>query len=185
MLRLPMVPRDRHRVAARSRRLGALGAVLARTSGTTLSDLLSDLVWSRIGAAQDGRYVLDEAGVETACGGFAATLRDIALIGEMLRCGGALDGTQIVPEAVVRSLTTVPDGATARVRLPRASASSPATMSYRDGTVGAEALRRCARRRAASASAMTAKAGFQRSHCSASRASSVFAVRATTRKRSG
>lgn len=110
----------------------ALGAVLARISGTTLSDLLSDLVWSRIGAAQDGRYVLDEAGVETACGGFAATLRDIALIGETMRCGGALDGAQIVPEAVVGSLTTVPDGATARVRLPRASASSPATMSYRD-----------------------------------------------------
>ncbi|WP_370181735.1 serine hydrolase domain-containing protein [Rhodococcus wratislaviensis] len=110
----------------------AMGALISRVTGATVSDLMSELIWSKIGADEDARYILDAAGVETACGGYAATLRDIARVGEMLRCGGSLGDRQIVPESVVRAISTVPEGATAQVRLPRAAANSPATMSYRD-----------------------------------------------------
>ncbi|MFJ9367624.1 serine hydrolase domain-containing protein [Nocardia sp. NPDC101769] len=110
----------------------ALAEVLRRITGLSTAQLLSDLIWSKIGAAEDGCYMLDSAGNEMACGGFAATAMDIARLGEMLRCEGAIGGRQIVPGDVVASLGRIPDGATARVQLPRASADAPGQLSYRD-----------------------------------------------------
>jgi CubicO group peptidase (beta-lactamase class C family) len=67
-----------------------------------------------------------------ACGGFAATAVDGARVGEMLRCGGAVEGRQVVPEAVARSITAVPDGPTRRVRLPRDPVDTPPRLGYHD-----------------------------------------------------
>ncbi|WP_410877151.1 hypothetical protein [Nocardia sp. A7] len=71
-------------------------------------------VLRRIGAAEDGYYVLDTAGNEMACGGFAATAMDAARLGEILRCGGALGDRQVFPESVVASTASTcssrPDG---------------------------------------------------------------------------
>ncbi|WP_405145752.1 beta-lactamase family protein [Nocardia salmonicida] len=106
--------------------------VLRRITGVSTAELLSELVWSRIGAAEDGYYVLDPAGAEMACGGFAATAMDAARLGEILRCGGALGDQQVFPEAVVRSITDVPDGPTRRVRLPRDASGNPPQLGYHD-----------------------------------------------------
>lgn len=106
--------------------------VLRRITGVSTAELLSELVWSRIGAAEDGYYVLDPAGNEMACGGFAATAMDLARIGEILRCGGALGDRQVFPESVVRSITEVPAGPTERVRLPRDTSDAPPRLSYHD-----------------------------------------------------
>ncbi|MCL3992088.1 serine hydrolase domain-containing protein [Streptomyces lavenduligriseus] len=111
----------------------ALAEVLRRVTGVSTSALLGELVWSRIGAEEDAYYVLDGEGVEAACGGFSATARDVARLGEMLRCGGAVGGRQVVPEEVVTSLTAaVPDGYPRRVRFPAAPPTAPATLSYHD-----------------------------------------------------
>ncbi|MET8899630.1 serine hydrolase [Streptomyces sp. NPDC004538] len=110
----------------------ALAEVLRRVTGSSTSALLSEVVWSRIGAEEDAYYVLDGDGVEAACGGFSATARDVARLGEMLRCGGAVGGRQVVPEQVVRSITVAPDGYPRRVRFPAAPPTSPATFSYHD-----------------------------------------------------
>ncbi|MEU6456699.1 serine hydrolase [Streptomyces sp. NPDC047065] len=110
----------------------ALAEVLRRVTGSSTSALLSEVVWSRIGAEEDAYYVLDGDGVEAACGGFSATARDVARVGEMLRCGGAVGGRQVVPEQVVRSITVAPDGYPRRVRFPAAPPTSPATLSYHD-----------------------------------------------------
>ncbi|MEW2454226.1 serine hydrolase domain-containing protein [Streptomyces albus] len=111
----------------------ALAEVLRRVTGTTTSALLSEMIWSRIGAEEDAYYLLDADGVEAACGGFSATARDLARFGEMIRLGGALNGRQIVPEAVASTIVSgVPDGYPRRVRLPAAPPSAPATLSYHD-----------------------------------------------------
>ncbi|MEU4317769.1 serine hydrolase [Nocardia fluminea] len=106
--------------------------VLRRITGVSTAELLSELVWSRIGAAEDGYYVLDAAGNEMACGGFAATAMDAARLGEILRCGGALGDRQVLPESVVHSITDIPDGPTRRVRLPRDTSGNPPQLSYHD-----------------------------------------------------
>lgn len=82
---------------------------------------------------EDAYYTLDSQGVEAACGGFSATLRDIARLGEMIRCGGAVGDRQIIPSAIASTIATgVPDGYPKRVRFPAAPATTPATLSYHD-----------------------------------------------------
>ncbi|MGX1128546.1 CubicO group peptidase (beta-lactamase class C family) [Streptomyces glaucescens] len=111
----------------------ALAEVLRRITGLTTSDLLSDLLWARLGAEEDAYYVLDSEGVEAACGGFSATARDVARIGELLRCGGAVGNRQVIPEEVAATIVSgVPDGYPRRVRFPAAPPNSPADLSYHD-----------------------------------------------------
>ncbi|WP_234309287.1 hypothetical protein [Streptomyces sp. NRRL F-5193] len=76
---------------------------------------------------------LDADGSEAAAGGFSATARDLARLGEMIRCDGATGGRQIVPEAVAGTIVSgVPDGYPRRVRFPAAPPDAPATLSYHD-----------------------------------------------------
>ncbi|MFI6648894.1 serine hydrolase, partial [Streptomyces sp. NPDC050529] len=104
----------------------ALAEVLRRVTGTTTSALLSEMIWSRIGAEEDAYYLLDSEGSEAACGGFSATARDLARLGEMIRCGGAIGDRQIVPEAVASTIVSgVPDGYAHRVRFPAAPPRRP------------------------------------------------------------
>lgn len=112
----------------------SIAEAMRRVSGTTTADLLGERLWSQIGAAEDGSYMLDSAGTEMACGGFSATIRDIVRIGEMLRCGGAVGSRQVVPESVVRGITDVPDGPPSDVlaRGQAAGASRPPAMGYHD-----------------------------------------------------
>jgi CubicO group peptidase (beta-lactamase class C family) len=111
----------------------ALAEVLRRVTGLSTSALLSEILWSKLGAAEDAYYILDPEGVEAACGGFSATARDVARIGELLRCGGAVGERQVIPEQVAMTITSgVPDGYPSRVRFPAAPADSPATLSYHD-----------------------------------------------------
>ncbi|AJP05042.1 amide hydrolase [Streptomyces cyaneogriseus subsp. noncyanogenus] len=111
----------------------ALAEVLRRITGLSTSALLSEVLWSRLGAEEDAYYVLDAEGVEAACGGFSATARDVARIGELLRCGGAVGDRQVVPEEVAATIATgVPDGFPRRVRFPAAPPDSPADLSYHD-----------------------------------------------------
>ncbi|TDT40021.1 hypothetical protein EV562_103393 [Streptomyces sp. BK208] len=111
----------------------ALAEVLRRVTGLTTSALLGEMIWSKIGAEEDAYYVLDGEGVEAACGGFSATARDVARLGEMLRCGGAVGARQVVPEEVATTIADgVPEGHPRRVRFPAARPDSPATLSYHD-----------------------------------------------------
>ena len=75
-----------------------LGWVAERASGLRMPDLLSTLIWSRIGAEQDMDAAVDPAGAVFHDGGLAATLRDLGRFGQLLLDGGinAL-GEQVVP----------------------------------------------------------------------------------------
>ena len=81
-----------------------LAWVLHRVTGTSLTQLVSEHVWQRLGMEQDGYYTIDSHGSEFGGGGLNATLRDIARFGEMMRLGGSLDGKEIVPGSVVSDI---------------------------------------------------------------------------------
>jgi CubicO group peptidase (beta-lactamase class C family) len=81
-----------------------LGWILRRVTGLSLSDLLAQRIWSRLGVEQDGYFLVDSAGTEGAGGGLNVTLRDLARFGECMRQGGAFNGQQIVPERVVADI---------------------------------------------------------------------------------
>ena len=78
-----------------------LGAILRRTSGTSLGDLLSARVFSRLGAEHDAFFTIDPTGAEFAGAGLNLTLRDLARYGEMIRLDGRYNGQQIVPKVVI------------------------------------------------------------------------------------
>lgn len=79
----------------------ALGWIIARTTGRSVADLLSERIWSRIGAEREAFYTVDSIGTPFAGGGFNATLRDMARLGQMMLDEGQSGGEQIVPQAAI------------------------------------------------------------------------------------
>ncbi|MDW5443192.1 serine hydrolase [Polaromonas sp. SM01] len=82
----------------------ALGWVIARATGRTVAQLLSERIWQRLGAEQDGYYTVDSIGTPFAGGGMNAGLRDLARFGEMLRNDGVFNGQQILPKAAIADI---------------------------------------------------------------------------------
>lgn len=78
-----------------------LGWLIGRVTGQSVSDLLSQRIWSRLGVEQDAYMLIDSTGTEFAGGGFNPTLRDLARFGEMMRLDGQFNGQQILPKAVI------------------------------------------------------------------------------------
>ena len=75
-----------------------LGWVAERVSGVRMPELLSSLIWSRIGAEQDMDAAVDPAGAVFHDGGLAATLRDLGRFGQLLLDGGRnAAGEQVIP----------------------------------------------------------------------------------------
>lgn len=81
-----------------------LGWLISRVAGQPLARVLGERIWSRLGAEQDAAFAVDGQGAEFAGGGLCTGLRDLARLGEMMRLGGAFNGAQIVPEAVVADI---------------------------------------------------------------------------------
>ena len=79
----------------------ALGWILARVTGRSVADLLSERIWRCLGAEQDAYFTVDSIGTPFAGGGLNTGLRDLARFGEMIRNGGAFNGQQILPKAAI------------------------------------------------------------------------------------
>ncbi|MBO0936391.1 serine hydrolase [Fibrella sp. HMF5335] len=79
----------------------ALGWLVARTSGKSVVDLLSDRIWSKLGMEQAGYCQVDALGTPFAGGGFNAGLRDLARFGELIRNRGNYQGQQLIPAAAI------------------------------------------------------------------------------------
>jgi CubicO group peptidase (beta-lactamase class C family) len=79
-----------------------LGWVLERAAGTPYPQLVSEALWSRMGAAHDAFITVDEAGTGYACAGIGMTLRDLARFGRLILDGGSYDGSQVIPEEWIK-----------------------------------------------------------------------------------
>ena len=78
-----------------------LAWIIERATGSKLTEILSDRLWSQLGAENDALYTVDDAGTATANGGFSVSLRDFGRFGQMLLQNGFYNGRQIVPAKVV------------------------------------------------------------------------------------
>ncbi|RIX85352.1 class C beta-lactamase-related serine hydrolase [Acidovorax cavernicola] len=81
-----------------------LGWVIARATGRTVAQLLSERIWRHLGAEQDAYFTVDSIGTPFAGGGLNTGLRDLARFGEMLRNDGRVRGVQVVPRAAVEDI---------------------------------------------------------------------------------
>ena len=98
-----VLPEGRHGAAFGYKTVNsdALGWVIARVTGRNVAELLSERIWSRLGAEQDAYLTVDATGTPFAGGGLNTGLRDLARFGEMLRQNGRFNSQQIIPKAVV------------------------------------------------------------------------------------
>jgi hypothetical protein len=78
-----------------------VGWLIARVTGQSPAEVLSERLWSRIGAEEDAFLQVDSGGTPLVGTSLNARLRDLARFGEAMRLGGRFDGQQIVPKAVV------------------------------------------------------------------------------------
>jgi len=82
----------------------ALGWILSRITGKDLAQLLSERIWRRMGAEQDGYVTVDAKGTPFAGGGLSAGMRDLGRIGQLMLNGGTINGQRLFPEEVVENI---------------------------------------------------------------------------------
>ncbi|HEU5267862.1 MAG TPA: serine hydrolase [Jatrophihabitans sp.] len=84
-----------------------LGWVCEAATGTRMPELMSEVLWSRLGAEFDANIGIDSVGTGLFDGGISAALRDLARVGALvLRDGVALAGEQVVPAAWIADTLT-------------------------------------------------------------------------------
>lgn len=84
----------------------ALGSLLVRATGRSITDFMQEHLYEPLGMEDDGFWLLDATGREMAFGGVNLTARDFAKLGELYRRGGEWHGRQVVPaEWVAASIT--------------------------------------------------------------------------------
>jgi CubicO group peptidase (beta-lactamase class C family) len=76
---------------------------IERATKQSLSELVSELIWQKIGAEHYAFFTVDKAATAVASGGFNATLRDFARFGLMMQNNGIAGDTRVVSENWVDS----------------------------------------------------------------------------------
>ena len=82
----------------------ALAWIIARASGKSFVEHLSERIWKPLGMEQEGDMMVDSVGTPLAAGGLNLGLRDAARFGQMMLQNGQYGGEQIIPEAAVASI---------------------------------------------------------------------------------
>ena len=88
-----------------------LGWVIERASGRRYADLVSELLWRPMGAERSAYITVDRLGAPRAAGGFCATARDLARVGQLLVDGGTCDGRQVLSPRWIEDLADGGDAA--------------------------------------------------------------------------
>ena len=94
----------------RSIETDVIAHAMERVSGRRLAQLISDELWSKIGAEHDSYFTVDSSGYALACGGFNATLRDYARFGLLHLNNGKCAEQQVVPHEWIQDIRNGPHG---------------------------------------------------------------------------
>jgi len=81
-----------------------LAWLIKRLLGKSLSEIMCERIWSRLGAERDAFWIVDPTAAETAGSGLLTTLPDMARFGQMLLQNGAYNGQRILPTEVVSDI---------------------------------------------------------------------------------
>ena len=82
----------------------ALGWIISRVTDMEVTELISERLWSRMGAEQDAYMTVDGRGVPFAGGGLSAGLRDLGRIGLLMLNEGEMNGERLFPAEVVANI---------------------------------------------------------------------------------
>lgn len=82
----------------------AIGWIISRVTGKDLTGLLSERIWRRMGAEQDGYMTVDAKGTPFAGGGLSAGLRDLGRLGLLMLNNGVMHDQRLFPKQVVDNI---------------------------------------------------------------------------------
>lgn len=82
-----------------------LGWAMERATGRPYAELMSELIWRPMGAEQAAAIITDREGSPWCSGGFNATARDFARVGDLMINGGQRDGHEILPKAWIDDIS--------------------------------------------------------------------------------
>jgi len=103
ILSLPKIREHGEIFKYRSVETDVVAWAIERATDKSLSELVGELVWQKIGAEHDAFFTVDKAATAIASGGFNATLRDYARFGLMMQKNGLVDDTRVVSKHWVDS----------------------------------------------------------------------------------
>lgn len=83
-----------------------LGMILVKATGQSITEYMSEKLWSPMGATSDAYWIVDNSEMEFVLGGLNATARDYARLGQLFLDSGRWQGKQLVPEKWVRESVT-------------------------------------------------------------------------------
>lgn len=81
-----------------------IGMIISKVTGKLPSEVMSEKLWSKMGAEHDGFIVQDPNGYELVSAAINSTLRDAARLGQVMLNDGFYNDQQIVPTAVVKTI---------------------------------------------------------------------------------
>ena len=81
-----------------------LGEVIERATGQSLSNMIGELIWSRIGAEHDALLLQNERGYPVAHAGMGTTLRDLARFGLLFTKSARAGQREVVSDKVLHRI---------------------------------------------------------------------------------
>ena len=83
-----------------------MGWVIERVTGRRYADLVSEYLWCPMGAERSAYITVDRLGAPRCAGGFCATTRDLARLGQLIAEEGKFNGKQVIPTAWLDDIRT-------------------------------------------------------------------------------
>jgi CubicO group peptidase (beta-lactamase class C family) len=83
-----------------------LAWTMERASGESFAALAGRLLWRPMGAELPAFITLDPDGAPRCTGGYCATVRDFARLGQLVVDGGQRDRVQVIPMALIEDIAT-------------------------------------------------------------------------------
>ncbi len=81
-----------------------LGEVIERTTGQSLANMISELIWRRMGAEHDALLLQNERGYPVAHAGMVATLRDVARFGLLFTKSAGPSQREIISDKILHRI---------------------------------------------------------------------------------
>ena len=82
----------------------ALGWIISKVTGKDIASMLSERLWQKMGAEQDGYMTVDAKGIPFAGGGLSAGLRDLGRVGQLMLNSGEINEQRLFPKEVVENI---------------------------------------------------------------------------------
>ena len=81
-----------------------LGMIISKVTGKKPSEVMSEKVWSKMGAEQDGFIMKNPNGYELVSAAINSTLRDAGRLGQLMLNDGHFNGQQIFPKSIAQTI---------------------------------------------------------------------------------